>query len=174
MKWRCALIQRWLPAYLDGDLPSFWRQRLGSHLQGCASCREELAGLQEVVRLVRAEAAPDPNPAFWQTFHQELHLKLAQSAPAPEPSRFFKLPYFLVGAPALAVLVLWAFTHLGQMGQMSPKPLQTALVAPEQVVYAGMEDGAWQADEYPSWDVDAVMADLTHQERQAVLQNVRY
>lgn len=171
MKWRCALIQRWLPAYLDGDLPSFWRGRLGSHLQGCAACRGELAGLQEVVSLVQTAAAPDQGPDFWQTFHRELHLKLAQSAPAPEPSRFFKLPYFLVGAPALAVLVFWAFTHLGQTPH---KPLLTAMVGPEQVVYAGMEDGAWQADEYPSWDVDAVMADLTHQERQAVLQNVRY
>ena len=171
MKWRCALIQRWLPAYPDGDLPSFWKARLGSHLKRCAACREELAGLQEVVRLVQAAATPEQSPAFWQAFHQELHLQLAQNAPAPEPSRFLKLPYYVLGAPALAVLVFWAFAHLGQPPQ---KPLLTALVAPEQVVYAGMEDGAWQNDEYPSWDVDAVMADLTHQERQAVLQNVRY
>ncbi len=121
--------------------------------------------------MVQAAAVPDQSPAFWQTFHRELHLKLAQNAPAPEPSRFFKMPYYLLGAPALAVLLFWAFTHLGQPPH---KPLLTAMIAPEQVVYAGMEDGAWQGDEFPSWDVEAVMADLTHQERQAVLQNVRY
>jgi anti-sigma factor RsiW len=171
MKWRCALIQKWWPAYLDGDLSSFWRQRLELHLQGCPACREELAGLQEVIRRVRAAAVPDQDPAFWQTFHRELHLKLAQSVPAPEPSRFLKIPYYLLGAPALAVLVFWAFTHLGQPPH---KPVLTAMVAPEQVVYAGMEDGAWQGDDFPSWDMEAVMADLTHQERQAVLQRVRY
>jgi hypothetical protein len=120
---------------------------------------------------VQAAAVPDPEPAFWQDFHRELHLKLAQSAPAPEPPRSFKLPYFLLGAPALAVLLFWAFKHLGQPPH---KPVLTAMVAPEQVVYAGMEDGAWQGDEFPSWDMEAVMADLTHQERQAVLQRVRY
>jgi len=132
-----------------------------------------LAGLQEVIQTVQAAAVPDQGPAFWQTFQRELHLKLAQSAPvpAPEPSRFFKMPYYLLGAPVLAGLLFWAFT---QLGQPPHKPLQTAMVAPEQVVYAGMEDGAWQGDEFPSWDVEAVMADLTHQERQAVLQKVRY
>jgi len=171
MKWRCALIQKWLPAYLDGDLSSFRRQRVGSHLQGCPACREELADLQEVTRTVQAAAVPEQSPAFWQTFHRELHLQLAQSAPAPEPRRFLKMPYYLLGAPALAVLVFWAFTHLGQPPH---KPVLTAMVAPEQVVYAGMEDGAWQGDDFPSWDMEAVMADLTHQERQAVLQRVRY
>ncbi len=170
MKWRCALIQRWLPAYLGGDLPSFWRERLGSHLKGCPACGEELAGLQEVVWTVQAAPAPDPGPSFWETFNRELHLQLARSAPVPQPRRFFKMPYYLLGAPALAVLLFWAFTHLGQ----PHKPLMTAMVGPEQVVYAGMEDGAWQGDEFPSWDIEAVMADLTLQEREVVLQKVRY
>lgn len=170
MKWRCGLIQRWLPAYLDGDLPSFWRGRLGSHLTRCPVCREELAGLQEVVRTVQTAPAPDPGPSFWETFNRELHLQLARNAPAPQPRHFFKISYYLLGAPALAVLLFWAFTHLSQ----PPKPLMTATVAPEQVVYAGMEDGAWQGDEFPSWDIEAVMVDLTHQEREAVLQKVRY
>jgi hypothetical protein len=72
-----------------------------------------LAGLEEVVRAVKTAPAPEPEPAFWDNFNRELHLKLAQSVPAPAPSRFFRMPYYLVGAPALAVLLLWvAFGYL--------------------------------------------------------------
>ena len=107
MKWRCALIQRWLPAYPDGDLPSFWRGRIRSHLEGCPACREELAGLEEVVQRVKAAPDPDPGAAFWEAFNRDLHLKLAQSVPASAPSRFSKMPYYLLGAPAVAVLLFW-------------------------------------------------------------------
>jgi hypothetical protein len=130
-----------------------------------------LAGLEEVVLTVKASPSPDPEPAFWEHFQRELHLKLAQSVPAPSPSPFSKITYYLLGAPALAVLLFWAFTHLSQ----PHKPvLITAMAAPEQVVYVGREDGAWQGEEFPSWDMEAVMADLTHQERELVLQKIRY
>jgi hypothetical protein len=37
-----------------------------------------------------------------------------------------------------------------------------------------MDDGVWQGEEVPSWDVEAVMADLTQQERDAVLKKIDY
>ncbi len=225
MKWRCALIQRWLPDYPDGDLSPFWRRRLEAHLRKCPACRQEWVELQEVVRTFQRHPLPAPAPGFWEEFHRELHLKLAglnQQTPAPERRRL-KLPY-LLGAPALALLLIFLshyLVNLQRLGKPSPmaegpKPEQimeaakeppvelakkppTAFpapemgqfkeadadqvlmiyqktpaghaVAPEQVIYAGLNDGLWQ-EEVPSWDVDAVVADLSPQEREILVETL--
>lgn len=196
MKWRCALIQRWLPAYPDGDLPSFWRARIRSHLKGCPACREELAGLEEVVRRVKAAPEPDQGEAFWEAFNRDLHLKLAQSAPAPAPSRFSKMPYYLLGAPALALLLFWvASSYLNperpvtapppQMAhqqkapeKMAPPPPLTA-PAPEttgSVVLATQNGYEMPPDDDVDLllgDLDTTLAGMTEKEKEAFLKRLR-
>jgi len=78
---------------------------------GCADCRRELAELREVAAAVAAAPPPDPGPEFWQGFSREMHLKLVQAAPAPSRSRWLRLPY-LLGAPAVAVLLVWVTVNL--------------------------------------------------------------
>jgi len=196
MKWRCALIQRWLPAYPDGDLPSFWRARIRSHLERCPACREELAGLEEVIRRVKAAPEPDPGEAFWEAFNRDLHLKLAQSAPAPAPSRFSKIPYYLLGAPALAVLLFWvasSYLHQERPG-MAPSPQmakqekapekvastpRVTAPAPEttgSVVLATQNGNEMPPDDDVDLllgDLDSTLAGMTEKEREAFLKRVR-
>jgi len=112
MRWQCTLLQRWLPEYPDGDLPAFWRGRLQVHLERCPTCREELVALKEVEATLQEASAADPGPEFWTEFSRQMHLKLVQAdqagqmAPTPTSSWWGRLPY-LVGAPALAGLLLW-------------------------------------------------------------------
>ncbi len=82
MKWRCALLQRRLPEYLDGELPGFWRRLLKAHLEVCPQCHQELEALAQVVQALKAAPVADPGPEFWAEFNRELHLKLAQTAHA--------------------------------------------------------------------------------------------
>lgn len=133
MKWQCALLQRWLPEYPDGDLPGWGKRWLHYHVDRCAACRQELVGFQEMVTAVKATPVKDPGPEFWRGFSQEMHLKLAQvaqegqAAPGSPVSRWLRLPY-LLGAPALAVLLVWVAVHLTGPGN----PVQNqALVKPE-------------------------------------------
>lgn len=227
MKWRCVLIQRWLPDYPDGELSSFRRRLVEAHLQVCTDCRQELAELQEAVQRFQQHSLPAPEPGFWEEFNRELHQKLARvnyQTPAPQPRRL-KLPY-LLGAPALAVLLFFLSTYLIKLQQPGQAPQQLAesqkqgqpleaaresrldlakerasaspapaelgrfreadadqvlmvhqkppannSLAPEQVIYVGLNDGLWQ-EEVPSWDVDAVIADLSPQERKALVENL--
>ena len=81
MRWQCALLQRWLPEYPDGDLPALGKRWLKSHVAHCSACRQELAGLREVVAAVEAAPMADPGPEFWGEFSRDLHLKLVQTAP---------------------------------------------------------------------------------------------
>jgi len=141
MKWQCALLQRWLPEYPDGDLPAFWQRRLKSHLEHCPACRQELAALREVVAAIKAAPVTEPSPEFWTEFSRELHLKLAQvsheiqAAPqAPRPW-WGKLPYIL-GAPALAILALWLVTYFTnpERPALAPQPQVATQEAPPQAV----------------------------------------
>jgi hypothetical protein len=117
MKWQCALLKRWLPEYPDGDLPAWGKRWLGSHVSGCSACRQELAELRQVIAALEATPVPDPAPEFWAEFSRDLHLKLVQaaqegqSAPEATSRRWFRLPY-LVGAPAVAVLLLYVAVQL--------------------------------------------------------------
>jgi predicted anti-sigma-YlaC factor YlaD len=74
MTWRCALIQRRLPDYPDGDLSPFWKRLTTAHLKVCPECRRELEELTETMHLYQAHPLPDPGEDFWQEFQRELHL----------------------------------------------------------------------------------------------------
>lgn len=138
MMWRCALIQRQLPDYPDGDLSPFWKRLVAAHLKVCPDCRRELVELTEVMRLYEAHPLPDPGPAFWEEFDRELHLKLAQVNQSPEPAPWrLRLPHYLVGATALAGILILA-VYLGPFSPPSSGPQlaqrQEAAKAPAEAV----------------------------------------
>lgn len=143
MKWQCALLKRWLPEYPDGDLPA-WRKRwLGSHVPGCSACRQELAELRQVIAALEATPVAVPAPEFWGEFSRDLHLKLVQAAqegqaaPGATRSRWLRLPY-LVGAPALAVLLLYVAVQLTGPGA----PIQNQAVVMHRPTPAPVQDQA--------------------------------
>lgn len=137
MKWQCALLQRWLPEYPEGDLSAFWQGRLKAHLEHCPVCREELSALREMEEALRAVPMADPGQEFWSEFSREMHLKLVQAgqagrmAPAPRSAWWGRLPY-LVGAPALAGLLLWmAVGYLNpERPGLAPVPQMTKSAPP--------------------------------------------
>jgi len=222
MTWRCALLQKRLPDYPDGELSPFWKRLVAAHLESCPECRQEWQELVELQRLYREHPLPDPGEAFWQQFNQEVHLKLAQVNQAPPASRWrLRLPHYLTGAAALAGVLALA-VYLGPFGSPTPAPplvrqageanqklatrpgppagapaptlspaapsaaarkaLPAVAPAPQappgeaSVNLAagrlGREDknglpqeGLWPDDDILSWDVDAVVADLSREER---------
>jgi hypothetical protein len=101
-------------------------------LKHCPACREELAALKEVKMALQAAPVPDPGSEFWQQFSREMHLKLVQAdqagkmAPPPRSPWWGRLPY-LVGAPALAGLLLWV--AVGYFNPERPGPAPTAQMA---------------------------------------------
>lgn len=130
MTWRCALIQRWLPAYPDAEASSWRRRLVAGHLEHCPDCRRELTEIEETIRAVQAAPVPDPGEEFWADFNRELHLKLVQVNQERRPAgRRRLLPYVLAGAPALAVLLLWLGGHINTISV--PLPAKLAERVPE-------------------------------------------
>jgi anti-sigma factor RsiW len=211
MKWQCALLKRWLPDYPDGDLPAWGKRWLKSHLARCSACRQELAELRHAVAAIDATPVADPGPEFWREFSREMHLNLVQAAqngqaaPTSASPRWFRLPY-LLGAPAIAVLLLYVAVHLtgpgapiqdqvqlkqqaeeiqhskAKMAAAPPRtaaPLAAVPVAPvlpaEQFVNVALEEGAPLAgveDDISGWELDAELAGMTDQEKNAFLNNL--
>jgi hypothetical protein len=206
MKWECALLQRWLPEYPDGDLPSWGKRWLKFHLARCSACQHELGELKEVVATLESTPVADPPSAFWQEFSRDMHLKLVQAAqegqaaPVAASSRWFRLPY-LVGAPALAVLLLYVAVQLtgpgapvhdqarvktesaGKMAAAPPKapapaaPVTRAATPPaEQFATVSLEEVAPQPVEeevdLSGWELDAELAGMTDQEKDIFLKKL--
>ena|SRR5208337_59574 len=197
MKWQCALLQRWLPEYPDGDLPAFWLRRLKPHVERCPSCRQELAALKEMAQAIRTAPVADPGPEFWSEFSREMHLKLVQAAQegrmAPARSSWWgRIPY-LVGASALAALLLWvAVSHQTsrQAGPAAPQIAQPAqekgakeqlAVAPQ--APAGEEPNSYlyvsnnhsegaPPEEDLGDDLDATLSGMTPQQKETFLKRL--
>jgi hypothetical protein len=102
------------------------------HLERCPTCREELAALKEVEATLQGAPLADPGPEFWTEFSRQMHLKLVQAdqagqmAPMPRSPWWGRLPY-LVGAPALAGLLIWL--AVGYLNQQRSGPGPTAQMA---------------------------------------------
>ena len=77
---RCRSARE-LQAYLDHELSLPRREALRRHLQDCAHCRGELAGLQQVERLLAQVRPLTPPPHLLPATLQ----RLRTTAPAPLP-----------------------------------------------------------------------------------------
>lgn len=196
MKWQCALLQRWLPEYPDGDLPAFWLRRLKPHVERCTRCRQELAALKEMAQAVRTSPVADPGPEFWNDFSRELHLKLVQAAQegrmAPARSSWGgRIPY-LAGASALAALLLWvavSYQTPRQPGPASPQIAQQEATteklaaAPQAPAPAGQEPNNYlyvssnhgegtPPEEDLGDDLDSTLSGMTAQQKETFLKRL--
>ena len=205
MKWECALLQKWLPEYPDGDLPSWGKRWLKFHLARCSACQHELGELREVVATIEATPLADPPSEFWHEFSRDMHLKLVQAAqdgqaaPVAASPRWLRLPY-LLGAPAVAVLLLYVAVQLTGPGtpiqdqaqvkresaakmaaipQRAPAPPAEVPAAPtqpmEQFVTVGLVEGVPQPVEevdLSGWELDAELAGMTDQEKDIFLKKL--
>ncbi len=64
-----------LVPYLRGELTAEEGERLRTHLEGCARCREELASAESVIREIarRVDQIPEPD---WAVYQRQLRRKL--------------------------------------------------------------------------------------------------
>jgi hypothetical protein len=203
MKWQCALLQRWLPEYPDGDLAAWGKRWLKAHVAQCSACRQELEELREVVTAIQAAPAQDPGAEFWSEFSREMHVKLVQAAQAgpaasrPSSSRWSKLPY-LVGVPALAILLVWVAVQLTGPGnpvpnqamvkrkvpaQMAAVPQRASAPPPEMAAIQGgdlfvpvaLEEGGTMPMEQvdiSGWDLDMELSGMTAHEKEIFLKRM--
>ncbi|MDR1972487.1 MAG: zf-HC2 domain-containing protein [Treponema sp.] len=55
-----------LSVYLDGELPSPWKEKMESHLSSCARCRETIETWERISSGLREGEGPGPGERVWE------------------------------------------------------------------------------------------------------------
>jgi hypothetical protein len=113
---RCHKIEKLLDHFLDGEMSEEKRKEVIDHLEGCASCRQQLEALQKVEALSHQLTQAEPDEAYWQTFLPRLREKITRTEEAPVRGKIREafgdlltppIPWVrIAGTVATAVLVL--------------------------------------------------------------------
>lgn len=74
-------IKELLPGYAEGTLEPAAKQRVEAHLASCADCGAEA----DLLRMLSAEAVPDPGDAFWQAMPSRIHHDVEKETSKPRP-----------------------------------------------------------------------------------------
>ena len=149
-----------LSDYLDGELADEARDALEHHLEGCAECREALAGLRRVV--ARARDLEDRPPAgdLWPGIAERIGARATPAVRRLLPARryAFSLPQLAAAGIALATLSgssVWLLRPAGAGGAVAVQAPPTPPAPPALPVGSGSHRGSRGAAGY-----DAAVADL--------------
>jgi predicted negative regulator of RcsB-dependent stress response len=124
---RCRSARE-LQAYLDHELSLPRREAMRRHLQDCVHCRSELAGLQQVERLLGQVRPPTPPSHLLPATLQRLRATAAVPLPV---ALWRRAPALATVAAAAAVLVV--SLHAARMDSPSSAPMLGTVSAPEVV-----------------------------------------
>ncbi len=99
-----------LSAYLDGEVEEPWNLKIGQHLGECSACRQKLAELQQLGRLLREDPQPDYRDALAR-LHSRLYMReLKKVYRVPVWKKKVVVPLPVAAAAAAVVLLLGVST----------------------------------------------------------------
>jgi anti-sigma factor RsiW len=114
-----------LSVYLDGELPSPWKEKMENHLASCPLCRETLETWKRISGKMRGAEDPGPGERVWDRIRRRIEAAadsgesgreepfrpaVVLSGPRRVPGKFWRrrvsLPFPTVAAIGAAVLAL--------------------------------------------------------------------
>ncbi|MDR3138795.1 MAG: zf-HC2 domain-containing protein [Treponema sp.] len=116
-----------LSVYLDGELPSPWKEKMEAHLQSCGACRERLEGYRRLSRIFRNDTA-GRELNFPEFRRQGTKERIWQNITRPDRVRRWrtdtvKFRYRTLSLPLPAALVLAAVFIMALAGTFFRLPL---------------------------------------------------
>lgn len=108
--------------HILGELHGESARDLEAHLAGCERCREGYAGIEIVVRRLRAATAPSGVEGAWERFQERARERDREAAPAVRRVRLWRRPVVWAAAAALllALGLVWGRGD-GEIVQMTSK-----------------------------------------------------
>jgi len=142
----CREWRELLGAYALGHLEGDERAGLEAHLEGCAGCREELAALQPVARMLphadpaRFDLAPEPPPELGRRIAATIE---AEKQRAQRRRRRTFAGFAFGGAAAAAVAAVLLLFVLGGDSQDAGQPVRFTDLPEGIDIYATLEPHAY-------------------------------
>ncbi len=123
----CDDLREYLAAWADGELDETTRERVRKHLDACAECRRELAGLERVDALFRAAAVPEVEAREWGRVEAALDEAMSTAPVSIEalrerPARRGLLGWWLFPAAAVAAAAIIVAVFLFSPAAPPPEP----------------------------------------------------
>ncbi|MDR3145185.1 MAG: zf-HC2 domain-containing protein [Treponema sp.] len=135
-----------LSLYVDGELPSPWKEKLEDHLASCPGCRAILESWEHLSAELRDEDEPGRSERVWEGI--EARINTAQTLPSRESSgaRRLGLPDLWhrrvsLPLPAAAALAAAAAAFVFVLGSMWLNPPAKAAAAATGLPFVSMEAG---------------------------------
>ena len=76
---KCKLVEKLIPAYIEGTLSPKRSQQLELHIDDCPHCQRELQTFEETIHHASSVPVEYPTPEAWKAFWPTLRVRIAQS-----------------------------------------------------------------------------------------------
>jgi hypothetical protein len=133
------------------------------HLQSCAACAREIAGLRAVIGAAADVSVPDPSPLFWDHLSARVRKAIAsEEGPVAGRGTWLSTAWWRIAA-ATAVIVL-AVVVGSTMRRAAAPPVSTANRSADATGTGAASVDLLRSDEVEAFDEDpalALLADLT-------------
>jgi hypothetical protein len=164
-------IHELFPAHLELKLDEAARRNVEQHLASCGECRSEL----EILRMLAAEAVPDPGEAFWAALPGRVYRDVQErrqrerSWGLPWALDQFLRPRWVVSAAAvlLVAAMAWFFTlpaplNMAEVGSPDSGASYDDMFDPGPIEVAELGDLELQSlDAWASGELVAMMGEAT-------------
>ena len=75
---KCKLVEKLLPAYIEGTLSPKRSHQLELHIDDCPHCQKELQAFEETVHHASSLPVEYPTPEAWRVFWPSLRMRISQ------------------------------------------------------------------------------------------------
>ena len=75
---KCKLVEKLLPAYIEGTLSPKRSHRLEFHIDDCPHCQKELQTFEETIHHASSVPVEYPTPEAWRAFWPSLRVRISQ------------------------------------------------------------------------------------------------
>jgi len=129
MNKECRQVRRLIGPYADNELDQSGRDKVEQHLKSCADCRNELAAIQALGKLVMEHGAPRLNEEWleqhrFRVLHRlRMKERLEQGVRGPAPIPWFRLATVAAGMVVVLIVVFAGWRILSRTGLKPAGPV---------------------------------------------------
>lgn len=113
---KCKLVEKLIPAYIEGTLSPKRSNQLELHIDDCPQCQKELKTFEETIHHASSVPVEYPTPEAWKAFWPTLRVRMSQSEALEEnrlPLWIRKHGWKMAGVACVLTLLLsfWGLSN---------------------------------------------------------------
>ena len=168
---KCKLVEKLIPAYIEGTLSPKRSQQLEFHIDDCPHCQEELQTFEETIHHASSLRVEYPTPEAWKAFWPTLRVRISQSQAFEEdrlPPWVRRHSWKMAGVACVLILLLsfWGLSNSRLFKTPTDNPTFDALISssfmaeiPVEQLREQLNDELQRLDVPSVWDSQSSLVD---------------